>query len=96
MAGCRRFKLRSGPPEPHHHHDRRPGRACQRAAARPASRAFCPDPVRGAALVGRQQSAAVTRHVARDRASAGAVSRSGQSLSGEVIRLSYLPLVKQM
>ena len=45
QVGCRRFKLRSGPPEPHRHHDRRPGRACQRAAARPASRAFCPDPL---------------------------------------------------
>ncbi len=39
----RRFKLRSGPPEPHHHADPPLASARQPAAARPASRAFCPD-----------------------------------------------------
>jgi len=36
--GCRRFKLRSGPPEPHHHADPPLASARQPAAAGPASR----------------------------------------------------------
>ena len=42
-AVCRRYKLRPGPPEPHHHDDSPLVSARQPAAARPASRAFCPD-----------------------------------------------------
>jgi trk system potassium uptake protein TrkH len=43
-GGCRRFKLRSGPPEPHHHDDPPLASARQPAAAGPASRAIFPNP----------------------------------------------------
>ena len=45
MKVCRRYKLRSGLPDPHHHDDSPLASDRQPAAARPASRSPFPDPL---------------------------------------------------
>jgi hypothetical protein len=85
--GCRRFKLRSGPPEPYHHDDPPLVSARQPAAAGPASRALFPNPLPQRAALKRLKEFLKSSAAARN---VGAMNRGVHLITEDAEREGFL------